>query len=172
MRREHGPTIVRRWTLDDSATAAALLARNLDHLAPWMPWARPEVADATFQRERLTRVRTQYDDDRADWDFAVETGGAVIGAVGLLVRDGCPRVWYWIDRDRVGEGHAARAAQLATDTWRECRPEPRLEIRCDEGNPASAAIPRRLGYRLERVATVEPETTSETGRMMIWVVDR
>ena len=56
--------------------------------------------------------------------------------------------------------------------WREHRREPRIEIWCDEANHASAAIPRRLGYHLDRVADATPTTPSETGRMMVWVLDR
>jgi RimJ/RimL family protein N-acetyltransferase len=174
-RWQEGGTVVRRWTVDDAATVATTVQNNLDHLAPWMPWAKPEVAEVGYQRARLTSVIARYDDDRAGWDFAIGSApaaGAVIGACGILPRDGGVRVWYWLDHDHVGEGHATRAARMLTEMWRLRRAEPRLEIRCDEANPASAAIPQKLGYRLDHIATVEPETPSETGRMMVWVVDR
>jgi RimJ/RimL family protein N-acetyltransferase len=45
----------------------------------------------------------------------------------------------------------------------------RVEIHCDEANTASAAIPRKLGYRLDRVIAHEPEAPGESGRRMIWV---
>jgi RimJ/RimL family protein N-acetyltransferase len=47
----------------------------------------------------------------------------------------------------------------------------RVEIHCDEANTASAAIPRKLGYRLDRVIAHEPEAPGESGRRMIWVWD-
>jgi RimJ/RimL family protein N-acetyltransferase len=47
----------------------------------------------------------------------------------------------------------------------------RVEIHCDEANTASAAIPRKLGYRLDRVIAHEPEAPGESGRRMIWVRD-
>ena len=45
-------------------------------------------------------------------------------------------------------------------------------IVCDEANVRSAAIPKRLGYTLDRVETRPPEAPGETGRMQIWVRDR
>jgi len=37
---------------------------------------------------------------------------------------------------------------------------------------ASAAVPRRLGYRLERIEPDEVLAPAETGRSMIWVKER
>jgi RimJ/RimL family protein N-acetyltransferase len=45
----------------------------------------------------------------------------------------------------------------------------RAEIHCDQANLASAAIPRKLGYHLDRVDPHEPEAPGEQGRRMIWV---
>ena len=45
-------------------------------------------------------------------------------------------------------------------------------IVCDEANVRSAAIPKRLGYTLERVERRPPEAPGETGHMQIWIVDR
>jgi RimJ/RimL family protein N-acetyltransferase len=48
----------------------------------------------------------------------------------------------------------------------------RVEIHCDEANRRSAAVPRRLGYRLDRVESHELATPLATGRHIIWVADR
>jgi hypothetical protein len=34
----------------------------------------------------------------------------------------------------------------------------------------SAAIPRRLGYRLERIDSRDPQAPAESGRLQIWVM--
>jgi len=44
-----------------------------------------------------------------------------------------------------------------------------VEIHCDVANTASAAIPRKRGYRLDRVEAHEREAPGEQGRRMIWV---
>jgi RimJ/RimL family protein N-acetyltransferase len=41
-------------------------------------------------------------------------------------------------------------------------------IRCDERNTRSAAVPRRLGYKLERTLSRAPEAPGESGQLMIW----
>ena len=45
----------------------------------------------------------------------------------------------------------------------------RVEIHCDEANHASAGVPRKLGYQLDRVEAHEREAPGEQGRRMIWV---
>jgi len=45
----------------------------------------------------------------------------------------------------------------------------RVEIHCDEANVASSAIPRKLGYRLDRVSPYPPEAPGESGRRQIWI---
>ena len=47
----------------------------------------------------------------------------------------------------------------------------RAEIHCDEANQASAAIPRKLGYRLDRIDPHQPEAPGERGRRMVWVTE-
>ena len=44
-----------------------------------------------------------------------------------------------------------------------------MEIHCDEANVRSAAVPRRLGYRLDRIEPDAITSPGELGRMMIWV---
>jgi hypothetical protein len=46
----------------------------------------------------------------------------------------------------------------------------RAEIHCDQANAASAAIARKLGYRLDRVERCQPGAPGESGRLMVWVM--
>ena len=45
----------------------------------------------------------------------------------------------------------------------------RVEIHCDEANRRSAAVPRRLGYRLDRIEADHVSAPGDLGRSMIWV---
>ena len=47
-----------------------------------------------------------------------------------------------------------------------------MEIHCDEANVRSAAVPRRLGYRLDRIEDDDVTAPGEIGRSMIWVAER
>lgn len=150
-----------------------LVARNLEHLRPWMPWARDdptEEANAEFVRRTIK-----------EWETAVafgywlreEEGGEMVGCAGLHGRigPGGLEIGYWVSEDRVRRGYATASARALT-TAAFCTPGiERVEIHCDEANVASAAVPRRLGYRIDRVDAVAAQAPSETGRHLVWVVD-
>jgi RimJ/RimL family protein N-acetyltransferase len=169
-----GETHLRRFTVDDAATIATAVRESLDHLARWMPWANDSSAQVPFQRQRLVDTVRGYDDPRGSWEYAIcDAAGTMIGSCGIAVRvDGRREIGYWMHVDHAGRGHATRAARLLTDVWREQRDEPRIEIRCDEANGASAAIPKKLGYVLEAVIDGPREALAETGRTMVWVLAR
>jgi RimJ/RimL family protein N-acetyltransferase len=47
----------------------------------------------------------------------------------------------------------------------------RVEIHCDEANVRSAAVARRLGYRLDRIVPDHVSAPADLGRSMIWVYE-
>jgi RimJ/RimL family protein N-acetyltransferase len=169
-----GSTRLRRFTVDDAAVVAAAVRESLEHLARWMPWADDRSATIAFQRQRMPDVVAGYDEPNGDWQYAIcDADGTMIGSCGLVVRDdGRLEIGYWVHVDHVRHGHAGRAAALLTQLWRDQRDEARVEIRCDEANAASAAIPRRLGYTLEAVIDEPRATPGETGRTMVWSLTR
>jgi RimJ/RimL family protein N-acetyltransferase len=173
-RLELGGTVLRRFTVDDAAPMAAAVGESLEHLARWLPWADATTASPDAQLPRMRDSLAAYDDPHGTWHYAIcDDRGRLIGSASIVVRDdGRTEIGYWVHVDHVGRGHALRAAQLLTDMWRAHRDEPRIEIRCDEGNVASASIPRKLGYTLERVVDGPCETPYESGRTQVWVTAR
>jgi RimJ/RimL family protein N-acetyltransferase len=177
-----GRTTLRRINAADAPEIARAVRESLDHLAAWMPWAGAASATDSFQRERLGSIAAAYDDDAATWEFAICERGStadggesemLVGLCGITVRnDGRREIGYWVHVDHTRRGHATRAAAMLTHMWREYRCEPRIEIRCDAANRASAAIPKQLGYHLDGIIDVEPEARSETGKLMVWSLDR
>jgi RimJ/RimL family protein N-acetyltransferase len=173
-RVELGGTVLRRFTVDDAATMAAAVAASMEHLARWMPWANETTASLEAQMQRMRQSVAAYEDPRGTWDYAIcDENDAVIGCASIVVRDdGRREIGYWLHVDHTGHGHALRAAQLLTEIWRAQRDEPRIEIRCDEANTASASIPRKLGYTFEGIVDRPPEAKAETGREMVWSLER
>jgi RimJ/RimL family protein N-acetyltransferase len=167
-------TLLRRFTVDDAPAIAGAVRDSFDHLAPWMPWADERSGSVAFQRQRLGEAVQGYDDPHGSWEYAIcQPDGTVIGSCGIVVRDdGRREIGYWVHVDHIGKGHATRAARLLTQLWREQRDEPRLEIRCDEANIVSAAIPKLLGYHFDGIVTGPREAKNETGRTMVWVMER
>jgi RimJ/RimL family protein N-acetyltransferase len=149
------------------------VTENLEHLRPWMPWAQ-EPPSESEEREFLGRMRGAWD-RRSDFGFAVVAPDASpVGAMGLHTRQGpgTLEIGYWIAAACTGRGYATAGARALTDAAFALPGVERVEIRCDEGNRASAAIPRRLGFRLVEVISGQATAPAETGRRMIWSVER
>jgi len=85
---------------------------------------------------------------------------------------GAIEIGYWIHVDRAGHGHGTAAARALTAAALGLPDVQRVEIHCDEANVRSQAIPRRLGYRLDRVEDDEVTSPGEVGRSMIWVLEK
>lgn len=162
-----GPLLIRRGVPDDAEALARAVEESLDHLRPWMPWATPESATASMQRTRLEGGWT--DDDHAY--LIIDASGAVVGGCGLHRRigPGALEIGYWVHVEHIRRGYATTAAAALTRAALALTGIERVEIHCDEANLASAAVPRRLGYRLDRIEDSVATAPAETGRSMIWV---
>jgi hypothetical protein len=86
-------------------------------------------------------------------------------------RGHCIEIGYWIAGSQTRQSFGTSAAAAITGVALALPGVSRVEIHCDEANTASAAIPRKLGYRLDRVEERKPEAPGESGRLMIWVRD-
>ena len=167
--------VLRRIRSADAGAVAAAVGASLDHLRPWMPWATPDSAD---RRSQLTRVAEADEmwESGISYIYSVLTAdqGTLVGEIGLHRRsgDGSIEIGYWIAGSQARRGFATSAAAAITDVALALPGVSRVEIHCDEANTASAAIPRKLGYRLDRVEERKPEAPGESGRLMIWVRER
>ena len=77
------------------------------------------------------------------------TTNRYLGGTGFHPRDwdiGYFEIGYWIRASAEGRGYVTEAVRLLTDFVFHTLKANRLEIRCDELNVRSAAIPRRLGF--------------------------
>jgi RimJ/RimL family protein N-acetyltransferase len=166
----HGVLVRLRESHCDLMSQAVLA--SLDHLKPWMPWASAEAASPAAQRERCRAVQEAWASG-SDYNYALRTGesGPVIGGFGLHRRSGpeAIEVGYWLHVDYAGHGYATAAAKALTQAGLELDGVTRVEIRTDQANVKSAAIPRRLGFRLDRVFEREPEAPGECGRIQVWI---
>jgi RimJ/RimL family protein N-acetyltransferase len=147
---------------------------SLDHLRPWMPWAQ-EPANAQSIGGFLLGAEADWVAHRAFQYIITASGGSsFLGCCGLHARlgPGALEIGYWVHADHVGRGVATAAAGALTSTALSLAEVERVEIRCDAANARSAAVARRLGYRLDRIETRIPRTPGETDALMIWVLDR
>jgi RimJ/RimL family protein N-acetyltransferase len=164
-------TVLRLFAVEDADALARTVRESLDHLRPWMPWASDEQsADPAFQRERLARVLAGNE----EWQYGLFSadGTRILGSFGLMTRrgPGTLEIGYFLAADAVGHGHATRAAGALTEAARHVRGVREILIYCDEANVRSAAIPERLGYRLDRTEARRAEAPAETDRTQVWVM--
>ena len=165
---------LRRYRPGDLAMLKEAIATSHEHLRGWMPWAAELPTDDSVLAFLTPAIERFGGDAPANYAITRPEDGAYLGGCGLMPRvgEGALEIGYWVDVRHTGRGIGTEAARLLTTAALALEGVDRVEIHCDEANVASAAIPRRLSYRLERVEDGEPEAPLERGRSMIWVAER
>lgn len=156
----------------DSGQIALAVRASLEHLRPWMSWATEAAAEVDVQTIRCREADDLWAQG-SDYIYALrqDPAGPVIGTFGLHRRigSGAIEIGYWVHADFVGRGYATAAVAALTHESSALTDVDRVEIHTDEANASSAAIPRRLGYRLDRVELRPPTDPAESGRLQIWI---
>jgi len=167
--------VLRRHRLDDVDALHAVIEESRDHVRPFMPWADQSRDDtAGFVTTAVERW-----DSGEDFSFLV-TGPAepeadeperLLGGAGLHSRPGpgAFEIGYWLRPDATGRGVMTAVAGCLADVALSLAGVERVEIHCDEANVRSAAVPRRLGFTLDRMEDTPITSPGEHGRHMIWV---
>lgn len=161
--------VLTRVRVENSEEFEAAVAANATHLRDWVPWADdPEgrhLRGGGAEADWVAGVSYLYAVRPAD-------DGPIVGGLGLYRRvgDGGLEIGYWLDAAHTGTGLATAAVDILTRVALDLPDVERVEIHTDEANLPSSAIPRRLGYRLVRVDTVEARTPAETGRLQVWIL--
>jgi RimJ/RimL family protein N-acetyltransferase len=144
--------VVRCWDPVDAPLLKEAIDSSLDHLRPWMPWARHEPQTLAQKVDLLRRFRGNFDlGEEFVYGILDIEEAAVLGGTGLHSRvgDHGVEIGYWIRASRVGQGLATEAAAALTRVALELCEVDRVEIRVDPANAPSLAVPRKLGFREE-----------------------
>ena len=141
--------VIRCWDPRDAPLLKDAIDSSLEHLRPWMPWARAEPQSLEDKVQLLRRFRAQFDlgTDFVYGIFSADESDAV-GGTGLHTRagDDAFEIGYWIRVARIGRGFATEAAAALTRVALELCGADRVEIRVEPANQASLAVPRKLGF--------------------------
>jgi len=144
--------VVRPYRESDAQELFEAIAESRDHLRPWLPFAD--------EHQTIDESRHWIIQQMAHWllrdDLALSiwelSTSRYLGGTGLYPHDwgiGYFEIGYWIRVSAEGHGYITEAVRLLTDYACENLKANRLEIRCNELNARSAAVPKRLGYILE-----------------------
>jgi RimJ/RimL family protein N-acetyltransferase len=144
--------VLRCWDPRDAPLLKDALDSSLDHLRPWMPWARYEPEPLEAKVDLLRRFRGWFDLGQ-DFVYGIfsRDESEVVGGTGLHTRvgDDAFEIGYWIRASRTREGLATEAAAALTRVAFDICEVDRVEIRVDPANDRSLAVPQKLGFAEE-----------------------
>ncbi len=167
------PVILRRSSRADTDALVEAVNASLEHLRPWMLWA--QVAATTESIGSFLAGADASWDARTEFQYLITEAGSptILGCCGLHARlgIGALEIGYWVHVGHVRRGLASTAAGALTSAGLRLPGMSRMEIHCDAANRASAGVPRRLGYRLDRIENRPPTAPGETGALLIWVYE-
>lgn len=159
--------LLRCWEPGDAPLLERALEISWPELQRWIPWVFREPEDAAALADRLRGYESDFVEGRnALYAIMDLVESEVWGGAGLYRRvgPGALEIGYWVRTDRAGRGIATEAAALLTRAGLGLPRIDRIEIRCDPDHTASAAVPRKLGYRLREVLGPESGGPSSAQR--------
>lgn len=162
---------VRTWRESDVPAMAQAIAANIEHLRPFLPW----VAQEPLADEERAQMVSGWERDRlegGDLVLGIFEGVQVVGGTGAHTNrtgaeDGI-EIGYWLSADAQGRGLMTRVVGSLTQTLLDHPGITHVEIRHDEANTRSAAIPPRCGYRLVGREERTVQAPGETGSGLVW----
>ena len=165
-----GDLVIRRWQSPDAEAILRAIEASYDQIHAWMPWldGLPTLAR---QQEFVATVAVSWPVDGNCNYGLFDPRGTLLGALGLhdRVGRGTLEIGYWCHTGHTGRGVITRTAGALTEIALALPGIDHIRICCDAANERSAAVPRRLGYRLDRIQERTPRAPAETGREMVWM---
>lgn len=163
--------VIRCYDPADAPLLAESVSESLEHLRPWMPWVYAEPEPMEAKVERLKRFRGMFDfGQNFVYGIFNPEGTKLLGGTGLHPRLGEHEleIGYWIHRDYINRGLVTESTMALVKVAFEIVCVHRLEIHCDPGNVASAAIPRKLGFTHEGTLRAKTPFLERWSDSMIW----
>ncbi|MEV6277053.1 GNAT family N-acetyltransferase [Nocardia sp. NPDC051832] len=166
--------LLRRWQPEDAMARYQAITASYEHIHPWVEWlAEPTTLEK--QRASLGKCAESWPSAERSFDYGIfDDDGTVLGAISVndCLGPAGLEIGYWGNVTHAGRGVVTRSAAVLTRIALALPGIDRVEIRCDEANLRSAAVARRLGYRLDRIEPRKKRAPAESGRGMYWVKHR
>jgi RimJ/RimL family protein N-acetyltransferase len=140
--------VIRCYEPADGPLMKDAIDSSLDHLRPFMPWARGEPLTLEERVELARSFRSAFDaGENFTYGIFDRAEREQLGGCGLHPRvgPGGLEIGYFVRSSALRRGIASEAAAVLTRAAFEVCGADRVEIRIDPRNEASFGIPRRLG---------------------------
>jgi ribosomal-protein-serine acetyltransferase len=163
--------VVRPYRESDAQALFEAVAESRDHLRPWLPFADEHQTVDESRHWIIQQVANWILRDDLILSIWEQATDRYVGGTGLHPHDweiGYFEIGYWVRASAEGHGYIVEAVRLLTEYALDTLKANRVEIRCDELNVRSAAIPQRLGYVLE--GRLRNNLTAPGGRLRTTLV--
>jgi RimJ/RimL family protein N-acetyltransferase len=152
----------------DAAALKECVDSSLEHLLPWMPWAKYEPQTIEEKVELLRRFRGNFDLGE-DFPYGVydRDESRQLGGTGLHTRGGPDafEIGYFIRADAIGNGFATELTAVLTRVAFELAEAQRVDVKVVPENERSIRVPEKLGFVLEGRLRRRLEPPDEQGRL-------
>jgi RimJ/RimL family protein N-acetyltransferase len=144
--------VIRCYEPEDAPLLKAAVDSSIEHLLPWMPWARFEPQSVEDKVQLLRSFRGQFDLDQS-YIYGIFSPEETeqLGGAGLHPRanEGSLEIGYWVAVGSTGRGIATEVTAVLTRVGFELAGLDRIDIQVEPTNDRSLAIPRKLGFTEE-----------------------
>jgi ribosomal-protein-serine acetyltransferase len=162
--------LLRRWVVGDAEALQAAIEQSASQLRPWVTWLQEE--DASIEGRRVFIAERERDwRNGTSVSLGIFVGAHIAGGCSLTVRSDADlflEIGYWLHPAFRGHGLATRAARLLTEAALTVPDVSAVEIRHDQANAASGAVPRRLGYTRVGQAPNRAPAPADSGTDLVW----
>ncbi|OAQ61264.1 GCN5-related N-acetyltransferase (GNAT) domain-containing protein [Pochonia chlamydosporia 170] len=165
--------VLRRWQLSDAQALNTAASGSVVELARWMPWAA-DGYDLTKAYQFLEFADKAWNNGD-EYNFAIIVDGQPCGSFGLMTpvtnAPNTLEIGYWLANEATGRGLATRATALLRRIAFEIGAE-HVQIRHDQRNSRSGAIPRRLGFNCLGLYDLPSGKGGQDVKSLLWQKDR
>ncbi|MCX6198027.1 MAG: GNAT family protein [Bacteroidetes bacterium] len=168
--------VIRCYKEADAWLLKKSIDESLEHLKPWMPWAKDEPQTLAQKVIRVQKFQKQFEEGE-DYVLGVfnKEESELIGSTGFHTRveSTAREIGYWVNVNHTKQGIATEIVFALTKVGFEVETLERLAIRCHKNNLASMNVAKRVGFVLKETAEGNvQDNQSEHGEMTIWEMTR
>ncbi|MBI4403653.1 MAG: GNAT family N-acetyltransferase [Deltaproteobacteria bacterium] len=145
-------TVLRLLERADASLLFALALKNLEYLAPWLPWACKTLSLQDIEK-RIDKFLMQTKNGEAA-QFGIWHQKKLLGGVAFFNHDlenHIAEIGFWITSEMTGQGIATYCCRTLLRYLFEKLELNRIEMRCAPANSRSHAMARRLNFSREGV---------------------